>query len=204
MQLVIPRKASMLSSMGILSWYRSAFLQSQPRRSGELLAAAESGDAEAQVGLGLKLSKGADSARDPDQAARWFRQAALQGHALAQFNLGLMLASGDGVPQDIPEGLTWTRKAAEGGDAAAQFSLGSRCHRSSVSRQDGDCAESRIEAYKWFFLAAAQGYKGSAAACEQVTLKMTRDEVVHGNERVTTFRVRKPSEASIPFDRIVE
>jgi TPR repeat protein len=60
-----------------------------------------------------------------------------------------------------------------------------------MERDQMDCVESRIEAYKWFHLAAAQGYKGSAAACERVTLGMTREEVTDGNQRAAAFEVRK-------------
>jgi TPR repeat protein len=63
-----------------------------------------------------------------------------------------------------------------------------------------DCAESRVEAYKWFHLAAAQGYKGSDAACERVTLGMTREEVVDGNQRTAAFVVRKP--VNLPDDSL--
>jgi TPR repeat protein len=185
---VIAVKGAMLRNMGFIAWYRDVLFPDSKQAGAA--AAAESGDAEAQCGLGLKFSH-AGTGRDPGQAVRWFRRAALQDHALAQFNLGVMLTNGDGVPQDIAEGLTWTRKAADGGDPAAQYILGSKCHRSSVSHSDQDCAESRIEAYKWFYLAAAQGYQGSAAACERITLQMTREEVVDGNERVADFHARQ-------------
>jgi TPR repeat protein len=195
LRLVIPGKQPMLVSMGLLLWYRQTFSgPPQPSTLAGALAAAEAGDAEAQFGLGLKFSNASGATRDLDQAANWYRRAAVQGHALAQFNLGMMLASGEGVPQNASEALVWTRKAAEGGDAGAQFCLGSSFHRSSVSRAGQDCAESRIEAYKWFYLAASQGYKGSAAARERVTLTMTRDEVADGNERAAGFVARRPDE----------
>lgn len=193
----------MLSSMGLLSWYRNAFPHPELRRV-NALAAAESGDPEAQFGLGLKFSTAPGAERDLDEAARWFRLAALQGHSLAQFNLGIMLANGEGVPQDISEGLTWTRKAAEGGDAAAQFSLGSKFHRSSVSSLGQDRTESRVEAYKWFYLAAAQGYRGSAAACERITLQMSRDEVTDGNQRAAAFRVRTAGASDTSSHQVAE
>jgi len=193
----------MLTNVGFISWYRNALSRPLPRQV-TALAAAESGDVEAQFGLGLTFSGGHGTERKLDQAARWFRQAALQGHPLAQFNLGTMLTSGDGVPKDLAEGLTWTRKAAEGGVAPAQYSLGSKFHRSSVSRPGDDCAESRIEAYKWFYLAAAQGFQGSAAACERITLQMTREEVADGNQRVASFQARKTdaSGASNPLSHL--
>jgi len=105
----------------------------------------------------------------------------------------VMFASGQGVPQNDTTALMWTRKAAEGGDAGAQFRLGSRYHRTSMDRLQMDSAECRIEAYKWFHLASAQGYKGSAAACERVALGMTREEVADGNQRMAAFVARRPA-----------
>src|SRR5207249_3160915 len=114
-----------------------------------------------------------------------------QNHCLAQFNLGMMLAQGQGMPRDDAAALTWFRKAAEGGDGGAQYLLGMRYHRSSVDALQTDATESRIEAYKWFRVSAAQGYKGSDAARERVILGMTREEVTEGNHRADNYVVRK-------------
>jgi TPR repeat protein len=181
-------------------WYRRLFARaSGPDLKGALVKAG-GGDVDAQFGLGLKYSAGDGIARDFAQAAHWYQKAADQNHTLAQFNLSVMFASGQGVPQSDATALVWIRKAAEGGDAGAQFSLGTRYHRASIDRLQMDCAESRVEAYKWFHLAAAQGYKGSDAACERVTLGMTREEVVDGNQRTAAFVVRKP--VNLPDDSL--
>jgi len=49
--------------------------------------------------------------------------------------------------------------------------------------------ESRIEAYKWLQLAAAQGYGGSEAGCEIVALGMTHEEVLESRRRLAAFVV---------------
>ena len=187
----------MLVSMGFMSWYRRRISRVQQHATpANALAEAEAGNAEAQFGLGLKCCTVNGAAQDLEQAARWYRKAADQGHASAQFNLAMMLARGQGVTQDGAAALIWTRKAAEGGDAGAQFDLGSRYHRKSVDRAGMDCDESRVEAYKWLHLAAAQGYRGSAAACERLTLGMTLEEVTDGNQRAAAFAIREPAVAS--------
>jgi TPR repeat protein len=68
-----------------------------------------------------------------------------------------------------------------------------RYHRASVWGQQLDVLESKIEAYKWFQLAAAQGYKGSTEACERVTLGMTREQVTEGNEGAAAFIPVQPA-----------
>jgi TPR repeat protein len=185
----------MLDSMDPLPWYRRLFSSAPEPDLKTTLAKAGQGDADAQFGLGLKYSTatGEGIAQDFVQAAQWYHKAADQNHALAQFNLSVMFASGQGVPQNDTTALMWTRKAAEGGDAGAQFRLGSRYHRTSMDRLQMDSAECRIEAYKWFHLASAQGYKGSAAACERVALCMTREEVADGNQRTAAFVARRPA-----------
>ena len=63
-----------------------------------------------------------------------------------------------------------------------------------------DALESKLEAYKWLHLAAAQGYKGSGSAFECVALGMTREEVADGHHRATTFIPANP-EAYADSDR---
>ncbi len=181
----------MLDNMDPLPWYRRLFSAVPASDLKTARAKADQGDADAQFGLGLKYSMGTDDGKNFAQAVEWYQKAASQNHTLAQFNLSMMFASGHGVPQNDTTALMWTRKAAEGGDAGAQFNLGARYHRASMDRCQMDSAESRIEAYKWFNLASAQGYKGSDAACERVALGMTREEVVDGNQRTAAFVIRK-------------
>lgn len=168
-------------------WYHKIFSfaeETGPRDGG---AKADQGDAEAQFGLGLKYGNSVGDSQDFAQAVHWYQKAAQQNHPLAQFNLGVMYGSGQGVPRDDAASVGWIQRAADQGDAGAQFYLGSRFHRASLGDGRTDLAESRIEAYKWLHLAAAQGYKGSEAAFEQVTLTMSRPEVDEGNERAARF-----------------
>ena len=158
----------------------------------KLQTKADQGDADAQFGLGLHYAARGD-APDLVQSAQWYRKAADQDHALAQYNLAVMFAWGQGVPQDDAEAADWIRKAAEGGDAGGQYKLGVRCHRASVDPLRPGADESRIEAYKWLHLAAAQGYRDSTLACQRVTVGMSRAEVHEGKRRAVAFAVRKPA-----------
>jgi uncharacterized protein len=164
----------------------------------QLRAKADGGDAEAQFDLALHYSSAEGEELDFALAARWYRKAAEQDHLLAQYNLGVMFARGQGMPRDDGAAEEWTRKAAEGGDAGGQYDLGVRYHRASVDRLRLGAVESRIEAYKWFHLAAAQGYRDSGTACERVSLTMSRVEVDEGNRRVAAFVARKPFSPQTP------
>jgi TPR repeat protein len=153
---------------------------------------AERGDANAQFSLGLKFANGEESTLDYPQAARWYLKAAEQSHALAQFNLGIMYDRGQGVPVDKAQSILWMDRAARLGDAAAQHALGIAYHRASLERKPENASESRIEAYKWFQLAAGQGCRDSDIASGLVILQMTNEDVADGNRRAAAFVAAQP------------
>jgi TPR repeat protein len=166
-----------------ISWVRQLFKRPAGADSENAQSKAEHGDAEAQFGLGLKFSSGGPTVMNYAKAAHWYLQAANQHHSLAQFNLGLMLAGGQGVAQDDAKSLRWMRLAALQGDAGAQHFLGTKHRRDSFEGLPKDALESNLEAYKWFHLAAAQGYRASDTARDGVAIGLTREQVAEGNCR---------------------
>lgn len=152
---------------------------------------AQRGNAEAQFSLGLRYATAHGAAQDYAQAEHWYLKAADQNHPLAHFNLGIMHASGHGRPSNRATSLVWFQKAADLGDAGAQFRLGETHHRDVMSGAEANAGQSRIEAYKWFRLAANQGYRGAVTACDAVNLHMTREEVEQGNQQVAAFTCGK-------------
>lgn len=176
-------------------WYRRWFGQAPPPEMETTRAMADQGDPAAQFALGLRYASEKPASPDFVQAAHWYRLAAAQFHSLAQFNLGVMYSKGQGVPRDEEEAATWFEKAALLGDPGAQFNLGLRYQRASLKGSPAAAPESKIEAYKWYHLAASQGYKDSAAACDTLTLNMTSAEVADGNQRAAAFLTAKPAHA---------
>lgn len=59
----------------------------------------------------MMYAKGLGVARDPDEAARWYRVAAERGHQEAQQNLAHKYWRGKGVPLDRTEAVTWMERA---------------------------------------------------------------------------------------------
>ena len=167
-------------------FFRRWFSRLQKPAAEILETRAGHGDAEAQFKLGLQFAR-AGAAQDYAQAAHWYLQAADQSHSLAQFNLGIMYGAGQGVPRDEAKSIGWMQKAADQGDAGAQYHLGMKLHRASLDGLPDAACESRIQAYKWLQLAAAQGYRGSAAAWAFVALSMTREDVADGGRRIAAF-----------------
>jgi TPR repeat protein len=162
-----------------LPWYRRIFASNRNAELPKVEIDTAPGEIDAHFLLGLKSSLGADAAG----AVESYRLAADRGNALAQFNLAVIYELGQGVPPDCAEATKWFLKAAEQGDAGGQLEMGKRCHRGSFAPLAQDARESRIEAYKWFKLAAAQGYKNSEMHCEQIGLAMTGEERTEGQRR---------------------
>jgi TPR repeat protein len=172
------------------SWYKKWFASRPVPNFTAIKAKAEQGDADAQFTLALSSDFVPRDGPSDAEAAAWYRRAADQGHALAQFNLANMYASGRGVKLDDMEAARWYRQSANLGDAGAQFQMGKRCQRRGLDGSKTDAGDAKIEAYKWFSLASAQGYKDSEAHLERVNLMLTREEFDEGKRRAAGFAVR--------------
>ena len=146
----------------------------------EMVRAAEQGDAQTQISLGVMYATGRGVQRDDAEAVRWFRRAAEQGNAKAQNNVGVMLLWGGNVPFFSSEITEWFQLAAEQGHVVAQANLGviysrrglleaaARWYRLAAEQGDAhaQCAlgvmcekyeDDDAEAARWYRLAAEQG-----------------------------------------------
>lgn len=102
----------------------SAVFAAPPIDAGSLHAAAEAGDAYAQLNLGAAYDHGLSGVPvDPVRAVAWYRRAALAGVAEAQFNLAHCLATGHGVATDEVEAFVWMQRAAAAGKSEAVEAL---------------------------------------------------------------------------------
>jgi len=89
------------------------------------LTLAKVGDVDAQYQVGLAYETGANVTVDEAEAARWFRQAALQGNVEAQYHLARLVSRGTkGLKQDYPTALKLYQDAAAKGYAPAMDALG--------------------------------------------------------------------------------
>jgi TPR repeat protein len=114
-------------------------------------AAADKGDAEAELQLSALYASGTGVARDLGKAAKWHRKAAEQGLSRAQLQLGLDYASGAGVKPDKVEAVKWLRRAADQGLPEAELYMG-LCY----ANGDG-VRENAVEAIGWYRKAADKG-----------------------------------------------
>ena len=106
--------------------------------------AANQGDAESQLQLGICYVLGKGVPESSETAVEWFEKAAKQGNVEAQYRLGLQYTSGEGIPKDLKKAFQLFKAAADQGCAAAQESLASFC-------------EDPKQAFEWYYKAANQG-----------------------------------------------
>lgn len=95
-------------------------LERSPRRALQFLrAAAESGDADAQLALGDCLSEANGTTRNISEAAMWYRRAARQGERFAAFNLSTLYRDQGNRERER----YWLKRADRLGEPAARLVL---------------------------------------------------------------------------------
>ena len=132
---------------------------------------AETGNASAQVNLGIIYNQGHGVIQDDKEAAKWFKLAAEQGYSPGQWRLAIMYKTGTGVVQDYKEAAKLYKLVAEQGDAYAQNALGFMFSNGFGVPQDN------VKAYLWFAVAGDSGYGLGSQNKNQIAKKMTPEDI---------------------------
>ena len=148
--------ASQPAHAGVITLSAATLAPQQVPEVQTLKAAAQAGDAAAQLRLAKMYYLGEGLPQDLDEAYSWARKSAGQDVVHAQVLVAVMYSKGQGVDQDAGEAAYWYEKAAKEGDAAAQYTLGLYYAAGHGVTQDFGSAA------KWFAQAAAQGHVRSA------------------------------------------
>lgn len=106
--------------------------------------AAQQGDLESQLILGVMYFTGEGVDTDFVKAAQWFERAAAQGDDQGYFYLGRMYRNGYGMERNIKKALYWLEKAAERENGEAQNELGDMYRSGDGVERDSE------EALYWF------------------------------------------------------
>jgi localization factor PodJL len=121
----------------------------------KLTALANSGNAKAELIVGLKYLDGDGVAVSEADAAKWLTRAALAGQPVAQYRLGTLYERGRGVAADPVKSVHWYTLAAQAGNRKAMHNL-------AVAYASGTgVAKNLPEAARWFAKAAALGLSDS-------------------------------------------
>lgn len=93
--------------------------ESLPLALDNCLAAAESGDMQAQFEMGEFYYHGEHTDQDLPKALIWYEQASVKGHPDAQYRLGLMNQYGEGMPRNLTQAYVILKMASINGQDAA-------------------------------------------------------------------------------------
>ncbi|CAN1502568.1 Sel1-like repeat [Rhabdaerophilaceae bacterium] len=147
--------------------------------------AAAAGHAPSQYRLASLYREGNGVNKDPAIAFQWFDRAAAQGHVLAMHNAGVLLAEGVHGAPDYAGAALWFRRAAEHGIKDSQFNVAILFARGLGVNQDLG------EAYRWFALAAAQGDQDAIKKRDDVSTRLSKDQLAKEKERLKAFAPAK-------------
>ena len=142
----------------------------------ETITAAESGDAAAQCALGACFEAGKGMLKDFDEAAKWYRRAAVQGDPMGACALAACYEKGRGVTKDPAEAAKWYTQAADKGYTKAQTKLGGLYAEGTGVDKD------LVQAHKWYQAAAAKGDATARAALSKLEKKMTSTQLAAAKE----------------------
>ena len=141
---------------------------------------AVSGDAAAQLDLGLHYVTGRGIPPDESAALRWIGTAAAQGLAAAQFELGSDYTLEP--HRDFGQAANLLRQSALPGFAPAQRSL------VLLYLAGAGVAEDRIEARAWRLLAAEQGERDARELAPEVQAELSDAEREQARQRAQQYR----------------
>lgn len=169
--------------------------------------AAERGWVAAQNELGNMYEFGWGVPRDDAEANRWyglavaaFRAGAARGDPGSQFDLAAMYHTGRGVPRDMRLASRLYHLAAQANVDAAQMVLGGwyypwapwAVHDPKVPQPSPDLiAPDIVESYKWYALAARNGYYSADEQLDFVVRHMTPAQLAEGRRRVEAWQPRQ-------------
>ena len=122
----------------------------------QLVARADSGDAQAQAKLALAYLRGEGVQSDAAAAARWSAPAAEAGQPIAQYLLGTLYGQGEGVKLDTARAFRLFQASAAKGNLKAMHNLAIAYAQGQGTMKD------EAKAADWFTRAAEHGYVDSA------------------------------------------
>jgi TPR repeat protein len=153
--------------------YQTAIAEWQPL--------AESGDAEAQFGMGLLNANGFGVPLDDNEALKWYLLAAEQEHANARCNIAVMHANGWGVPQSDAEAFKWYSLAAEQGVTEAQNAVAKMYFGGFGTEQNN------VQAHMWYNIASELGDMNASSRRDDLVHRLSAEELAEAEQLASTW-----------------
>jgi localization factor PodJL len=183
-----------------------------------LTALANSGNAKAELIVGLKYLGGDGVAVNEAQGAKWLERSAEAGEAVAQYRLGTLYEHGKGVATDPAKATHWYQAAAMQGNRKAMHNLAvAFAEGTGVKKDPAEAArwfskaasmgladsqfnlavlyergqgvpQSLLDAYKWYAIAASNGDAESKSRIEALATQISADDRAAAQHAADTFR----------------
>ena len=128
--------------------------------------AADGGDDSARRQVAFMLLTGKGTAKDTKAGLDMLKEAA-RDKSTGVTSLGLVYLNGVGVPADYGKALAYLTQAGNEGDAYGQYKLGAMYENAMGVKQN------RVEAMKWYLLAAAQDDDDATTALDFIAKQMS-------------------------------
>jgi Sel1 repeat-containing protein len=177
-----------------------------------LTAAAEKGDVNAQLDLGLHYVFAVGTTQNLEKALQWVTNSAAQKFPPAEYTLGMMYKSGVGVVSNQVTADAWFQKAADQGHTPSKHEAaltadrkGKRAEALKLLREAaekgfpsseylmGRVVTDPVESYVWHSLAAPNVELASTRQLE-LRQQLTKEQLAEAEERIRQFRVKQASE----------
>lgn len=183
-----------------------------------ITALANSGNAGAQLMIGLKYLSGDGVQKNDGEAAKWVARSAAQNDAVAEYWLGSLYQHGRGVAADPAQSLSWYEKAAAQGNRKAMHNLAiayaegrgvakdymvaarwftqaaqlgyvdSQFNLAVLYERGDGVPQSLLDAYKWYSIAAAQGDQESKARIDAIATQLSADDLAAAQKAAQGFK----------------
>lgn len=155
--------------LGVMYVKGDRVVQDYEKAEDHLLKAAELGLSKAYYALGVLFYQGKGVKKDYGKAIGFIERAAKEGDANAQYLYGVMHYIPRGVDRHLGKAVHWIKKSAEAGVVSAQYAMG-------YINYTGKGRVDYTEAYKWFYISAANGSaNGKRALQSDRNMMMTND-----------------------------
>lgn len=150
-----------------------------------LTRAANLGYAPAQLRLASLYQDGAAGlAADEAEARAWARRAAEAGDAKAMHFYAMQMYDGVGGARNRVDALNWLTKAASAGRVDSQYNVAQL-----LEKGDEGVAPNRVEAFKWYMIAARRGDQQALASVQRLTSGLSAADRRKAREAADAFTV---------------
>ena len=186
----------------------------------KLTALANSGNANAELIVGLKYLDGDGVAVNEADAVKWLERAAVAGLPVAQYRLGTLYERGRGVSADPVKSAHWYTLAAQAGNRKAMHNLAvAYASGTGVTKNMAEAArwfakaaalglsdsqfnlavlyerglgvpQSLLDAYKWYAIAATSGDTESKARIDALATQLSAEDRAAAQRSVASFRAQ--------------